>query len=229
MKILRHFILIISVACFLSATLVFQSAFAGDGKQLNVQQVLKYLQQRYDSADDITALFVQETFSPGESEPVSACGKVYFRRPQMMRWEYVKPDPQLIVTSDTDVYIYEKEAEQVMILPRKQFLSSEISRAFFFGKGSIETFFNVSTDKKCNIGSRWCLRLTPRHDSGTLRELRLIIDPASHFIREMWIRNEMGSRTHIIFRDIKINQKTSPEFFKFTVPAGVEVYRSGGD
>lgn len=206
-----------------------QGVFADTAMHPDVQQVLKCLQQRYDNTEDISALFIQETYSPGASRPVSARGNVYFRRPQMMRWEYVKPDPQLIVTSDTDVYVYEKEEQQVMILPRKQFLSSEISRAFFSGKGSLENYFKVSTDKKCNIGARWCLRLTPLHDSGSLKELRLVIDPESHLIKEMWISDEMGSRTHLRFRDIRVNQNLSPELFRFTVPRGVEVYHTDQD
>ncbi len=116
-----------------------------------------------------------------------------------------------------------------MILPRKQFLSSEISRAFFFGKGSIETFFKVVTDEKCNIGARWCLRLIPRQKSGSLKALRLIIDPSGHLIREMWIEDELGSRTHIRFRDIRVNQKLAPDLFRFTVPPGVDVYRAEED
>ena len=40
-----------------------------------------------------------------------------------MRWEYSQPEPQLIVTSGQEVYVYEEEANQVMVLPRDQLLS----------------------------------------------------------------------------------------------------------
>ena len=199
---------------------------AGMQKKVTVKDVLKYVQQRYDSTRDISAFFTQETYSPGASQPVMAAGRVFFMRPQMMRWEYEKPDPQLIVTSGNEVYVYEKEAEQVMILPRERFLSSEVSRAFFFGKGSLETFFKVSTDEKCGIGKTWCLRLEPKKKSGNLKELKLIIDPSTHLIQEMWISDELSSRTHIRFRDIKVNQDLSRDMFSFTPPPGVEIYRA---
>ena len=202
------------------------SANAGSHDQVTVSDVIKYVQQRYDSTRDISALFTQETYSPGASQPVMAAGKVFFMRPQMMRWEYEKPDPQLIVTSGDQVYVYEKEAEQVMVLPRKRFLSSEVSRAFFFGKGSLETFFKVSTDEQCSLGKTWCLRLEPRKKTGNLKELKLIIDPETHLIQEMWISDELSSRTHIRFRDIKVNQRLSADLFKFTPPPGVEIYRA---
>ncbi len=214
------------IGLFLYVAFVPLSADAEGSQTVTVAYVLKLVQQRYDSTRDISALFTQETYSPGASQPVMASGKVYFMRPEMMRWEYEKPDPQLIVTSGAEVYVYEKEADQVMVLPRERFLSSEVSRAFFFGKGSLETFFNVSTDKQCGLGKSWCLRLEPKKKSGNLNELKLIIDPDTHLIQEMWISDELSSRTHIRFRDIKVNQDLSADMFKFTPPTGVEIYRA---
>ena len=220
-------IIVITTCMLLSSGLfIGVGANAIDGTQVTVKDVLRLVQQRYDNTRDITALFTQETYSPGISQAVMASGRVFFSRPEMMRWEYERPESQLIVTSGREVYIYEKDAGQVTILPRKRFLSSEISRAFFFGKGSLETFFNVTTDEKCSLGKTWCLRLFPKQKSGSLKELRLIIDPTTQLIQEMWISDELSSRTHIRFREIKVNQSLSPELFKFVPPAGVEVYRA---
>ncbi len=193
----------------------------------SLDDVLRAVQEKYDSTSDITATFTQETYSNSDSEPVMATGKVYFRRGGKMRWEYEKPEPQIIVTNNDDVYIFEKNANQVMIIPRKRFLSSEISRAFFFGKGSIRHYFDVTIDTECTLTPEsWCLRLVPRQGNSNLREMRLIIDPRSHVIQEMWITDELSSRTHIRFRDIELNRNLPDRLFSFTVPKGVEVYRS---
>ena len=204
-------------------------AAAPDESEITVTRAIRLIQKRYDSIRDITASFVQETYSPGASQPVISSGTVYFKRPEMMRWEYVKPEPQLVVTGSADVYVYEQEAAQVMVLPRSRFLSSEISRAFFFGKGSLEHFFRVTTDRECNLGGKWCLRLFPRKESGNLKEVRIVVDPESHIIREVWIRDELGGRTHISFSNIKINSKLSDSLFKFRIPPGVDVYTAGED
>ncbi len=195
-------------------------------KEVTVNEVISYVQKRYDTTEDITATFTQETYSPGAVEPVMASGKVFFKRPEMMRWEYERPVPQLIVTSGKEVYVYEKEARQVMVLPKERFLSSAVSRAFFLGKGSLRTFFDVTTDEECGLKTVWCLRLVPKKESGTLKALRIVIDPQTHLIQEMWISDELSSRTHIRFRDIRVNQHLSPDLFRFEPPAGVEVYRA---
>ncbi len=196
-------------------------------EEITIQQALKYVQKQYDHTENLSASFTQETYSNSDSQPIMAKGKVFFKRPGLMRWEYELPEPQLIVTYKDDVYIYEKNADQVMVMPRKRFLSSEISRAFFFGRGSLEKFFKVTNDNECRLDKqRWCLRLKPIKTDSNLVEMRIIIDPVSHMIQEMWITDALSNRTHIRFRDLQTNKKLPDDLFTFKIPEGVEVYRA---
>ncbi len=207
----------------------FSLAAASSGSEITVSRAIRLIQKRYDSIRDITASFVQETYSPGVYRPVVSSGTVYFKRPEMMRWEYEKPEPQVVVTGSADVFVYEEEAAQVMVLPRSRFLSSEISRAFFLGKGSLDHFFRVTTDRQCNLDGKWCLRLFPKKKSGNLQEVRIVADPRTHLIREVWIKDELGGRTHISFGNIKINSRLPDSLFRFRIPPGVDVYTAGED
>ena len=195
---------------------------AGDAR---VERLIDILQKRYDQTMAISARFRQKTFAPGDPKGVTASGKVYFKRPHLMRWEYEKPAKQLIVTSNKDVYIYEIEARQITILPRKQFLSSEISRAFFFGRGDLRRDFTVAPAPAGAKNPSWTLCLKPKSQAPQLKMLLITLDPASHLLTRVIIEDQMGSHTVIQFSDIRVNRNLPPSLFKFVVPEGVEIYR----
>jgi outer membrane lipoprotein carrier protein len=175
---------------------------------------------------DITSKFKQETFAAGSSEALKSEGKVYFSRPHQMRWEYTCPESQLIVTSGQEVYVYEEEESQVMVFPRDQLLSNEISKAFFLGKGDLTRYFIVEHPVEGQANDSWMLKLIPRNPVPQVRFLWIFIDPGTHLINEMWLQDQLGGKTHLLFRDIKVNKGLSPELFQFVPPPGVEIYRT---
>lgn len=220
MRFICIFLLFVMLSSFVSA------ASAGDlsdqGKRL-----VSLLQKRYEDTTDISSRFTQETFSPGVSEAVKAEGMVYFRRPHMMRWEYSLPEPQLIVTTGKEVYIYEKEARQVMVYPGDRMLSSDIGRAFFFGKGDLERLFLVGYPVTDRSSDKWMLKLIPKKSSSQIRTIWIKLDSKTYLIREMWLKNQLGGETHLVFKDIKVNKGLSDALFRFVPPPGVKVYRAG--
>jgi len=192
------------------------------------QTLIALLQKKYENTTDITADFRQETFAAGSSEGLKAEGRVYFSRPHRMRWEYSTPEPQLIVTSGQEVYVYEKEANQVMILPRNQLLSTEISKAFFFGKGDIKRYFKVENPQKDQPEAQWTLKLIPRDPVPQVCAIWIVLDPDTHLIREMWLEDLLGGKTHLVFSNAKVNKGLSDDLFQFAPPQGAEIYRADG-
>jgi len=204
-----------------------ESVWAQEGLSSRAEFLSEVLQKRYEDTEDIMAKFTQETYPPGTVEPVKASGTVYFKRPHQMRWEYEEPEKHIIVTQGKDVYIFEEEVNQVMILPREQFLSSQISQAFFFGKGRLGDFFQVMPTEPDRPLSRWTLKLIPKESSSQIRSLWITLDPKTHLIAEIWIEDTMGGKSHLKFFDMKRNQGIKGSLFKFSIPEDATVYRSG--
>jgi outer membrane lipoprotein carrier protein len=197
-----------------------------EGTQDRVKELAVLLQSSYENTSDIAAEFVQETTPAGATEGLQATGRVYFKRPWLMRWEYRTPDPQLIVTCGNVVYVYEEEANQVMILPREQFLSTEISRAFFFGKGDLEKSFRAEAPTPDWPQASWTLKLIPRDSVPQVRTLWITLNPESHLVSEMVLEDQLGGRTRIILKDVEVNTGVEASLFQFIPPPGVEIYRA---
>jgi len=225
----------LGAALLTTALLLFgQSLWAGNLETKPLQQVspskqcdfiIDKLQKRYEKTRDVSAKFIQKTTVPGDPEPVRASGRVYFKRPHLMRWDYEEPERQLLVTSDDKVYLYEIDAKQVSVLSRKQFLSTKISRAFFLGKGDLRRDFNVLGCFKSPEG--WILSLAPKQQIPQLKTLELTIDKNNFLVKKTVIQDQMGGTTTIVFQDIKVDTGLDPELFKFQIPKGVSVFNAG--
>ncbi|NDY42358.1 outer membrane lipoprotein carrier protein LolA [Dissulfurirhabdus thermomarina] len=200
---------------------------AAAGPLPGADRLAALLQERYDETRTLSAAFRQETWPAGASRPVTAEGRVFFKRPDRMRWEYTAPERRLIVTEGADVFIYEPEAGQVLVLPRAEFLSSEVSRAFFFGKGRLADHFAIAPAAPDRPRADWTLRLTPRSPAAGAQRLWITLDPASHLIQEVWLEDALGGRTHIVFSGMDVNRRLDDGLFRFTPPDGVPVYRTG--
>jgi len=60
-------------------------------------------------------------------------GRMYFRKPGRMRWEYEGPEPQTIVADGTYLWIYQPEDRQVLRAPLEQAFQSQTPVSFLLG------------------------------------------------------------------------------------------------
>ena len=104
--------------------------------------------------------------------------------------------------------------------------SSHIMADLFYGKVNIKKRFNVSfssTDSGDN-SSNLILELLPKDYNPTLKRLLLEIDPAGSLITKTVLEDELGTKTTLIFSEIKVDKGIEDSYFIFTPPAGVEIF-----
>ncbi len=193
-------------------------------------EITEILQNRYATIKEISSDFTQETYQPGQIHPIKASGKVYFKRSEKMRWEYAKPEKQIIVTVGESVYLYEEEAKQVIVYPKNKFFSSEITRVFFIGRGELTKHFVISSldneEDNIHFPKDRTIKLTPknhRDDSG-IKYLVLSLEEKAHFVKSIRIVDKLDVKTNIFFENININQDIKNDLFDFTPPNDVTFF-----
>lgn len=191
----------------------------------DIKKLAKELKDAYTHINSLKAKFYQQTWTSGSSQPILAQGSVWLKRPNLMRWQYDKPYKQLIIAGLRDVYIYQPEQHQVMVIPRNRFLTSQITNAFFTGDLGLSHFFYLKLPKN----SKNSIILIPIRTEPQVKQIEITLDPKSHLIKEIWIKDQMGGNTHILFSNIIKNPKVSDKMFQFTPPKGVKIFNSPRD
>jgi outer membrane lipoprotein carrier protein len=188
-------------------------------------EVAARVQARYEGLASLRASFVQTTSNVafgGDSGPQAAParGRVEFAKPGRMRFEYETPEPSLVVSDGTTLWIYDPTAKEVQVLPVSQGFLSAAAIQFLLGEGRLVETFEVSA-RRC-APERAELELRPRSEA-TYERIELAVDPASGWIRESTVVDLLGNRTHLAFDDIQTGGAPDAARFRFEPPPGVRV------
>jgi outer membrane lipoprotein carrier protein len=147
-----------------------------------------------------------------------ATGTMQFSRPGKFRWEYDKPQEQVIVSDGSRVWLYDKDLNQVTVRRVDRALGSSPA-ALLAGSNEIEKsyFFTALGSQE---GLDW-LEAVPRTQETAFEKIRLGFGKSG--LEAMELRDQFGQVTVIKFSTIERNVKLSPEAFRFTPPKGADV------
>lgn len=182
------------------------------------QSAVDALDKQLSSTQSFQAQFVQTTQSAQFGNQITQ-GEMTLQRPGKFRWQINKPDQQLLISDGKQLWIYDKDLEQVIVQPVNQRLD-ETPALLLAGKvESIQQFFNVTQFSSTKPG-QW-YELKSLDQEGLVDKVILNFD--NNTIQSMQIFDNLGQRTHITFSQIKTNPKLPSNYFTFTPPQGVEV------
>jgi len=183
------------------------------------------LENSYGTMKDISASFKQETFLSVANRTEKAEGKVYIKKGGKMFWDYTQPTAQKIILDGENLWVYLPDEKQVVKSSMTSF-SSHIMADLFYGKVNIKKRFEVSflsTDSEDN-STNIILELLPKEYNPTLKRLLLEIDPVGSLITKTVLEDELGTKTTLIFKEIKVDKGIEDSYFIFTPPPGVEIF-----
>ncbi|OGA48998.1 MAG: outer membrane lipoprotein carrier protein LolA [Betaproteobacteria bacterium RIFCSPLOWO2_12_FULL_62_13] len=147
-----------------------------------------------------------------------ATGTMQFSRPGKFRWEYDKPYEQTIVGDGSQLWIYDKDLNQVTVRKLDRVLGASPA-ALLAGSNEIEENYTLT-----NLGNQegldW-LEAVPRTQDTAFERVRLGFSKSG--LEAMELRDQFGQVTVIKFADLERNPRLSPEAFKFTPPKGADV------
>ncbi|MFH0809295.1 MAG: outer membrane lipoprotein carrier protein LolA [Pseudomonadota bacterium] len=190
--------------------------------QNSSKEVIAGVQAKYEKTTDIRASFEQVTTMPG-GRRLQASGQAFFKKPNMIRWDFVKPEAQAIITDGRTMWLYEPTEKQVQVYDAKM-LDARLRMGFFSDLRRLEEDFTICMGglvERCNV-----LELEPKPDRGLdMRHITLLISVNPTRVVEARVTDATGNLTTIKFSAIKENTGIKDSVFKFSPPAGVRVIK----
>ena len=216
-------------ASFMLLTLLFipfsLTVFRGDVLAKDLESVVSDIQKTYESIVTLTFEFTQELSMNGMESLFEATGKAVFKKPGMMRWDYITPDKQQIVSDGKTIWIFQPSFNQVIVssFPKER----NVARDFLSGMGRLNEDFSIALLE--GSSSPYHLKLTPKEPQTNTTGLIIRVNEKTSMVEEFTNFDLLGNATKIKMKKIKINAELSSDLFSFTIPEGAKVIREGED
>lgn len=168
--------------------------------------------------------FTQSVTSPDGKKTRKSTGSLEFQRPNRFRFAYDAPVDQLIVGDGRQVWLYDKDLEQVTVRPMDQALGA--TPAALLSGGSLEKDFSLKAlpadAGQGNGGIAW-VEAVPRGREGQFQSVR--IGFKGRQLAALEILDSFGQKSRLDFAGFEANVPVQAERFQFTPPAGVDVLK----
>ncbi|MGK0291201.1 MAG: outer membrane lipoprotein carrier protein [bacterium] len=188
------------------------------------EKLIQKVQKRQESLKGFSATFQQIVYDKIKDQNTKASGTFYFRNPGLMKWDYKKPEEQLIVVGKKKVWIFDPLLENVTI-QRLSRVTGMTSLSFLLGKGKLRTDFTVNqSPKKDLLDSKYKkLFLFPKKKDRTFAELQLGIDPNNFQIKQIAIIDRQKNYRKITLTKLQFAKILEEKDFIFKVTSDMEV------
>jgi outer membrane lipoprotein carrier protein len=196
----------------LIAGLIFSTTAIADG--------VASLKDFYHSTNSMRAKFHQVVKDNTNKVVQEVDGTMQLQRPNKFRWDYKKPYEQEIISDGKDVFLYDKDLEQVTIRALTQTLGSSPA-SLLAGGDEVEKSFDLKNINR-EDGLDWVQALPKNDDSGFERIMLAFKDQR---LMKMEMHDSFKNITLIDFSAVERNPSLSLSSFLFTTPDGVDVVK----
>jgi outer membrane lipoprotein carrier protein len=193
----------------------------GPAPKPEVKALVDRMQSFYEKSDDFTAKFEQKYVYKKFKREQTSSGTVSFKKPAMMRWEYLQPSPKTFVLAADKVYALDPAA---LTLTKAAVSTSQLSASvtFLWGKGNLMDEFSIAT-VACTTCQGTLLELLPKVADPRFKKLRLEVDPKTAQVLSSTVYDPDGSENTIRYAELKTNVGVARESFQIEPPPGTKV------
>ncbi|MES2160791.1 MAG: outer membrane lipoprotein chaperone LolA [Pseudomonadota bacterium] len=159
----------------------------------------------------------------GEAPKVStaASGTFVFARPGKFIWTYVKPYDQVLQADGDQLFIFDKDLNQVTVKKLGDALGSSPA-AILFGSNDLEKNFTLS-EAGTREGLEW-LKAVPKAKDTSFEQISIGL--RNGLPEAMELKDSFGQTSVLSFRKIEKNPALTATSFKFVMPKGADVFNN---
>ncbi|MFC5428400.1 outer membrane lipoprotein chaperone LolA [Paraburkholderia denitrificans] len=164
-----------------------------------------------------------EAMATATANAKTSSGTFVFARPGKFIWQYVKPYQQLLQSDGENLFVYDKDLNQVTERKLGGALGASPA-AILFGSNDLEKNFTLR-DAGVKGGIDW-LELIPKAKDTQFQSVGIGFRDGN--LQAMELHDVFGNVTLLTFSNIQKNPSLSASAFKFVRPAGSDLV-TGGD
>jgi len=172
----------------------------------------------------LKADFTQVVLDSNQKQVKQSSGTLSIKRPNRFRWDYAKPNAQIIVADGTRLWLYDVDLQQVTVKPLNDTLAASPA-VLLSGSNDVEKSFNVA-DLGEKDGLAW-VSLTPKVKDSDFESVKFGFKGGDVSVMEL--KDNLGNTTRINFDHVERNVSVSDDAFHFTPPKGADVIGDTGD
>lgn len=192
-----------------------------------VEDLVGKVDARYAQTQDLQADFTQETILEGFTTGFTSSGRLYLKKPGLLRWDYLQPSEEQIYVDGDQVMMYVPEHQQVVKGALTQMAASKGPLALLQGVGKLSQQFTIlESSVSSKEGELPSLTLIPKpveNEAPTIKKIVLKLFPDSYLIQTISLFEVSGNISRVMFDHIQVNKGLSPRQLKFEVPPDVVV------
>jgi outer membrane lipoprotein carrier protein len=186
-----------------------------------VKALVDRVQAFYEKTTDFTADFRQDYAYAAFKRTQTSSGKVVFKKPGMMRWDYEKPAPKTFVLAGDRVLALDPAA---LTLTKGAINTSSLSASvtFLFGKGKLADEFSI-TRVECAKCTGALLELLPLVPDPRFKKVSLEVDLKTAQVLRSIVTDPDGSQNAITFSNLVTNTQVTEAVFKLKIGPEIQV------
>jgi len=188
-----------------------------------LDEILSRVEERY-KVSGFSARFLQTSILKAMDITDTATGKLFIKHPGKMRWEYEKPERQIIISDGYQLWIYRPEDSQVMIGNAPDFFGDGKGASFLTDIRKLRKNFEITLENRQDTDNHH-LKLVPHNKKIDFTQVFLTVSWATFDIEEIITLNAYGDETRITLSDVTFDRQIPEELFRFIIPEGVEVLK----
>lgn len=206
----------IRIFCFLTLAALTFSQTAED-VALRVENTLRAYRS-------LQADFEQFYYSATVSTPLHEKGKLYFKKPNLMKWEYEDPEEKVFLIKDDFFWDYNKEDKTLIKYDLSRGEENSEVIALLSGQVSLLDDYSVELNPfpTESVGTIQ-IKLTPKDEDSSDTFLLLEINENTWFIQKLISFDWAGNKTEFRFSKVKTNINLPDRTFELRVPSDVEI------
>lgn len=194
------------------------SASAADA---TIDTIIAGVEARY-NVPGFTADFDQESILKAMAVTDTASGRLMVRQPGKMRWEYLVPDPQTIITDGKELWVYRPQENQVLVGKAPSFFGEGKGAGFLSNIKTVRKNFQLSLEPATDA-NQYRLKLVPNKSSVELMAVELDIVKKTYDLLRITTFNVYGDETRIELKNVSFDELPPDSLFRFDVPEGADV------